>query len=105
MRLAKDFQDTVRARAKEEKVFREALIVEAANALFQGDVLTGKSLIKDYLNATDAFSSVAAELGKDEKSIRRMLGPRGNPTLTNYMNIIKTCLGFEQMKLTVSGCR
>ncbi|PLX44984.1 MAG: transcriptional regulator [Deltaproteobacteria bacterium] len=105
MPLTKDFKDTVMARAKSDKAFREALIVEAMNALFDGDVATGKSLIKDYLNATESFPDVAAKLQKEEKSLRRMLGPSGNPTLTNYVSIIKTCLGFEHMKLTVSGCK
>ena len=58
MPLTKSFKDTVMARAKVDKEFREALIIEATEAILEGDIDTGKSLIKDYLNATEAFSEL-----------------------------------------------
>jgi len=67
MSLARNFKETVMARAKADKEFREELIVEATNALLEGDIDTGKSLIRDYLNATEAFTLVAGQLQKDEK--------------------------------------
>ncbi len=102
MPLTKDFKDTVMARAKVDKEFREELIVEATNALLDGDIDTGKSLIRDYLNATESFSVIAGQLHKDEKSIRRMLGPSGNPTLKNFIGILKACLGTEHLSLKIS---
>lgn len=101
MPLTKQFRETVMARAKADKEFREELIVEATNALLEGDIDTGKSLIKDYLNATEAFSAVADQLKKDEKSIRRMLGPSGNPTLKNFIGILQACSSTEHLDLKV----
>lgn len=101
MPLTKQFRDTVMARAKGDKEFREELIVEATNALLEGDIDTGKSLIKDYLNATEAFAAVADQLKKDEKSIRRMLGPSGNPTLKNFIGILQACSTTEHLDLKV----
>jgi DNA-binding phage protein len=101
MPLTKKFKDTVTARAKADKDFREELIIEATNALLEGEIDTGKSLIKDYLNATGAFAAVADQLHKDEKSIRRMLGPSGNPTLKNFIGILKACSGTEHLDLKV----
>ena len=49
-------KDTVMARFKADKDFREELIIEATNALLEGGINTGKSLIKDDLNATEAFA-------------------------------------------------
>ena len=89
------------ARAKGDKAFREELIIEATNALLEGDIATGKSLMKDYLNATESFSAVAAQLHKDEKSIRRMLGPSGNPTLKNFIGLLRACSGTEHLDLKV----
>jgi DNA-binding phage protein len=89
------------ARAKVDKEFREELIIEATNALLEGDIDTGKSLIKDYLNATEAFTAVADQLKKDEKSIRRMLGPSGNPTLKNFIGILQACSSTEHLDLKV----
>ena len=101
MPLTKKFKDTVMARAKADKDFREELIIEATNALLEGDIDTGKSLIKDYLNATETFAVVADQLRKDEKSIRRMLGPSGNPTLKNFIGILKVCSGTEHIDLKI----
>lgn len=101
MPLTKKFKDTVMARAKADKEFREELIIEATNALLDGDIDVGKSLIRDYLNATEAFSAVAEQLHKDEKSIRRMLGPSGNPTLKNFIGILKACGNSEHLHLKI----
>jgi len=101
MPLTKNFKDTVMARAKIDKDFREELIVEATNALLEGDIETGKDLIRDYLNATESFPIVADQLHKDEKSLRRMLGPSGNPTLKNFIGILKVCSSSEQLSLRI----
>jgi len=101
MPLTKSFKDTVMARAKTDKEFREALIVEATEAILEGDIDIGKSLIKDYLNATEAFSVIADQLHKDEKSLRRMLGPNGNPTLKNFIGILKACSSTEHLNLKI----
>ncbi len=103
MPLTRNFKDTVMARAKADKEFREELIVEATNALLEGDIATGKSFIRDYLNATEAFTLVAEQLQKDEKSLRRMLGPSGNPTLKNFIGILRACSSSEHLSLKV--CR
>lgn len=101
MPLTKKFKDTVMARARADKEFREELIIEATNALLEGDIETGKGLIRDYLNATESFAAVADQLHKDEKSIRRMLGPSGNPTLKNFIGILKACSSTEHLDLKI----
>lgn len=101
MPLTKKFKDTVMTRAKADKEFREELIVEATNALLDGDIEVGKSLIRDYLNATGAFTVIADQLHKDEKSIRRMLGPSGNPTLKNFIGILRVCSNTEHLILKI----
>jgi hypothetical protein len=37
--------------------YRKELIIEATNAFLEGDIETGKTLLKDYLNATIDLSS------------------------------------------------
>jgi len=101
MPLTRDFKETVMIRAKQDPVFRQSLIVEATNAFLDGDVDTGKQLLRDYLNATGALAAIARELRQDEKSIRRMVGPRGNPTLTNFINLLSSCKRRESIALRV----
>jgi len=44
---------------------------------------------------------IAKELGLNEKSIRRMLGPSDNPTLKNFVRLLKACSKAERFKLEV----
>jgi hypothetical protein len=103
MPLTREFKETVMLRAKKDPDFRQELIVEATNAFLEGGFDTGKRLLRDYLNATEALSYIAGELKKDEKSIRRMVGPRGNPTLRNFVNLLNACKRRESLELHV--CR
>ena len=51
MALTRDFKVTVRDRLQRDPYFREALLEEAVDCLLAGDVGTGKSLLRDYVNA------------------------------------------------------
>jgi DNA-binding phage protein len=101
MPLTRDFRETVMARAKSDRDFRSELIIEATNAFLAGDVETGKALLRDYLNGTESIASVAQELEVNEKSLRRMLGPKGNPTLKNFVSILHACSSLEHLTLKV----
>ena len=102
MALTREFKDTVMLRAKQDPTFRQELIVEATNTFLDGDVDTGKNLLRDYLNATEALPSIAKELAQDEKSIRRMIDPKENPTLRNFVNLLGACKKREHLTLHVS---
>jgi hypothetical protein len=103
MPLTREFKETVMARAKQDPDFRQSLIVEATNALLDGDFDTGKRLLRDYLNATESLPAIANELKQNVKSIRRMVGPQGNPTLRNFVNLLNACKRRESLELHV--CR
>lgn len=101
MPLTREFKDTVMERVQRDPEFRSRLIIEATNAFLDDDVETGKALLRDYLNATELLPEVARELELNEKSIRRMLGPSGNPTLKNFLRLLKACSKAEHIKLEV----
>ena len=52
MALTRDFKVTVRERLQRDPAFREALLTEAVDCLLSSDAETGKSLLRDYVNAT-----------------------------------------------------
>ncbi|WP_207462572.1 transcriptional regulator [Azospirillum sp. SYSU D00513] len=79
MSLTRAFKDTVKVRADKDPAFRKALISEALNSFVEGDILTMKTLLRDYINATDGFETVADAIGKSPKGLMRSLGPKGNP--------------------------
>ena len=101
MALTRDFKETVMARVQRDPAFRSALLIEATDAFLAGDIDTGKALLRDYLNATAALPIIADELNLNEKSLRRMLGPKGNPTLKNFLGLLKVCSSAERLTLEV----
>ena len=52
MSLTISFKETVRARVRSDPVFRDALLIEAARALLEGDLETCRAVLRDYIIAT-----------------------------------------------------
>jgi hypothetical protein len=50
MALTKDFRDTPRERAQRDAPFRQALFQEAVELSLAGDVETGHSLMRNYVD-------------------------------------------------------
>jgi hypothetical protein len=88
MALTKDFKDTIQARAQRDAAFRKALLQEGVECLLAGDVDTGKSVLRDYINATIGFEELSRVFDKSSKSLMRMFGPRGNPQASNLFAVI-----------------
>ncbi|MEH6473617.1 MAG: transcriptional regulator [Halopseudomonas sp.] len=90
MALTREFRETVMEMAKDPE-YRKALVLEAIECFIDGEFETGKHLLRDYLNGTQAFPEVASEVHKDIKSLRRMVSPNGNPTSKNLLELISVC--------------
>jgi DNA-binding phage protein len=88
MPLTRDFKHTIQARARREPAFRRALLREAIEAMLAGDLATGKTILRDYINATVGFEQLAEAAEIPSKSLMRMLGPSGNPRADNLFGII-----------------
>lgn len=94
MPLTRDFKETIRARAQRDARFRRELLREAAESFLADDVETGKAILRDYINATVGFATLAEATDKSAKSLMRMLGPGGNPHARNLFAV----LGYLQRK-------
>jgi len=88
MPLTKSFKDTIKARAARDPEFRVGLFREAIDALLSDDLETGKVLLRDYVNATVGFESLARDMNKDPKSLMRMLSAKGNPRADNLLAMV-----------------
>ncbi len=88
MALTRDFKETIQARVKRDPAFREALLKEGVECLLSGDVETGKTVLRDYINATIGFEALGELTDKSPKSLMRMFGPKGNPQARNLFEII-----------------
>lgn len=89
MALTRDFRETVKDRADRDPEFRNGLLTEALEAVVQGDFEVAKILLRDYINATEGFEAVGKAVEKSPKSLMRMLGQDGNPTVTNLFVVTK----------------
>jgi DNA-binding phage protein len=90
MALTRDFKETIVERVKRDPGFAAALLQEALDALLNGEPEVARLILRDLVNATIGFEELAAALGKNPKSIHRMLAERGNPTMDNLAVILHT---------------
>ncbi len=88
MALTKSFNETVRARLQRSASFRRALLKEALGAMIAGDLDTGKSVLRKYINGTVGFVQLGSDLNRSPKVLMRMLGPTGNPQAKNLFEIV-----------------
>ena len=98
MALTRDFKATVAARVQSDPAFAQALLDEAITLLINGEPDTAKLILRDLVNATVGFESLAKEIHKPAKSLHRMLSASGNPSMSNISAIfaaIKRALKLE----------
>ena len=105
MPLTRDFRVTIRERLERDPGFREALLEEGVQCLFAGKVDAGKSVLRDYVNATIGFRELGGLTAKSPKSLMRMLSPNGNPQARNLFQIIRCLQEREGLHLKVRAVR
>lgn len=88
MALTRAFKDTVCARIERDPAFRDALLTEALKTILDGDLATGQTILRDYINATIGFAALAQATGLPARSLMRMLGRSGNPRAQNLLAVI-----------------
>lgn len=103
MALTRSFKDTVKARVERDPAFKEALLTEGLNALLEGDLDTGKAVLRDYINATVGFEELARATGTPAKSLMRMFSAAGNPSASNLFAVIHELQAKSGVTLQVSA--
>lgn len=88
MALTRDFKQSIKARVAADPAYGTLLLAEAVELLLAGDMETGKSVMRDYINATVGFEALALATGTPAKSLMRMFGPKGNPRAGNLFAVI-----------------
>lgn len=101
MALTRDFKETIQARARRDAAFRKVLLREGVESFLAGDVETGKTVLRDYINATVGFEELGAIMHRSPKSLMRMLGPKGNPQARNLFDIVAYLQKQEGIRLEV----
>lgn len=99
MALTRDFKETIVARVKKDPAFAQALLDEAMNLFLEGDTNTARLVLRDLVNATVGFETLAKDIHKQSKSVHRMLSASGNPTMDNLSAIIKAVTNKLQVEI------
>jgi len=101
MPVTREFAQTIKDRAARDPEFRRGLLEEALQAFFEDDLETGKIILRDYINATIGFESLGEDLGKNPKSLMRMLSPQGNPRTDNFFSMVSHLNKHEGISVRV----
>lgn len=94
MALTREFKDTVMELCKDPE-YRKGLLLKALESYLEGDIVVGNSLLRDYLNGTQAFDEVAKALQMQMPGLRRMVSPNGSATAKNLFRLFKICQDRE----------
>ena len=113
MALTRDFKETVAARVQSDPAIAQALLDEAISLFVNGEPESAKLILRDLVNATIGFESLAEQIHKPARSLHRMLSQSGNPTMSNISAVfaaIKRALKAEAPPpcrgwLSRAGCR
>ena len=103
MPLTRDFKHTIQARVRRDPAFRKELLREGVECFLSGDIETGKSVLRDYINATIGFAALAEATDHSAKSLMRMLGPAGNPQARNLFEIVDFLQRRERVRFRVAA--
>lgn len=101
MALTKAFNETVKARLAKSAAYRRALLKEAVEAMISGDLDTGKSLLRKYINGTIGFVKLGEDLSRSPKALMRMFSASGNPQARNLFEIVAYLQKLEGAVLKV----
>lgn len=103
MALSRELRQTIIKKVKTDPAFKKALLEEALDAMLEGDLETGKSILRNYIHATTSFDKLEKSTGTPAKSLMRMLGPEGNPQAKNLFTILGTLQKQGKFKLAVKA--
>jgi hypothetical protein len=93
---------TVQARIKQDRKYRRELLREGVASLLAGDLDTGKSILRDYINATIGFEELSRVSKRPTKSLMRMFGPDRNPQARNLFEVIGHLQRAEGLQFELS---
>ena len=102
MALTRAFKETVQARIRKDRTYREELLRAEVECLLAGDLDTGKAILRDYINAMIGFEKLSRLTGRPAKSLMGMLKYRGNPQARNLFEVIGQLQRIEGLHFELS---
>ena len=101
MAISRDYKHTINERVNKDPAFTAALLDEAITLFLNGEPEVARLVLRDLVNATVGFETLALEIDKPSKSLHRMLSANGNPTMDNLTKIIGTLRSSLKLDISV----
>ncbi len=96
-----DCKPTVVAGDECDPAFAKALLDEAATRFLNGEPGTARLILRDLVNATVGFETLARLTDRPSKSLHRMLSSNGNPSMDNLAAIFAALIGRLKVDIEV----
>jgi len=77
MTITQDYKITLNQRVENDPAFARALLDEAISLFLNGEADVARLVLRDLVNATIGFETLAIEVNKPSKSVHRMLSAKG----------------------------
>lgn len=74
---------------QDDPASRKDIIEEIHSLIQDGDVETAKGMLRTLIKATCGFPAISNEVGRNSKSIMRMLSPDVDPGVKAFMAVVK----------------
>ncbi len=101
MGLTTEFKEVFKANIDRDPEFGFEVFRGAVQALLDNDLATGRSVLRNYVNATIGFGKLSEITGLQEKSLMRMLSAKGNPVASNLLAVIWALQQINGVRLEV----
>jgi DNA-binding phage protein len=98
-------EDMVIADLKQDSAYRKATLLGAIEELLIGERYVACASLRRLIAATVGFRGMAEITGIHEKSLLRMLGPKGNPTTDNLLAIIRALAEREKVTFAIKEAK
>jgi DNA-binding phage protein len=99
--LTRPFSDTVHEQLRKSASFRSAYLRGTMECLVAGEIETGKTLLRDYVEGTIGFAKLSAALGRSSASLKRMFTPKANPALRSFFEVTTYLLKRDRTVLKI----
>jgi DNA-binding phage protein len=103
--LGPSLQEIVQKRAGRDPAFVGALLGEAVELMLDGELAAARSLIRDAIKGSMGYAELSRRTGTPEKSLVRMFGPSGNPTVANVSSVLRELQRYGRVRLRVRADR
>ncbi|KAA0263842.1 MAG: hypothetical protein ACTH5S_02900 [Hafnia alvei] len=66
----------------------ESVLTEIRQRILEGEIETAKGMLRTLINATCGFVAVSDDVGRNSKSIMRMLSPDVDPGVKAFIAVV-----------------